>query len=81
MYSGVPIIADNSGGPRESVGDGCGFLCRTKEEWASRMWLILSGEKNKLTKGRKQVTSKFGFKKFSADFLEGVREVAHPKKE
>jgi len=31
MYSGVPIIADNSGGPRESVGEGCGYLCKTKE--------------------------------------------------
>jgi len=30
MYSGVPIIADKSGGPRESVGDGCGYLCKTK---------------------------------------------------
>lgn len=30
MYSGVPIIADKSGGPRESVGDSCGYLCKTK---------------------------------------------------
>lgn len=30
MYSGVPIIADNSGGPRESVGEGCGYLCKSK---------------------------------------------------
>lgn len=52
MYSGVPIIADNSGGPKESVGTGCGYLCKTKEEWAENMWKILSGEKKKLNKGR-----------------------------
>jgi len=27
MYCSVPVIADNSGGPKESVGEGCGYLC------------------------------------------------------
>ena len=44
------------------------------------MWKILSGHKKELKKGREQVINKFGFKKFSADFIEGVREVAQGHK-
>ena len=80
MYSGVPIIADNSGGPMESVGSGCGYLCKTKEEWAEKMDGIVSGKKKELTKGRQQVINKFGFKKFSADFMDGVRLVSKGSK-
>jgi glycosyltransferase involved in cell wall biosynthesis len=72
MYSGVPIIADNSGGPRESVGKGCGFLCSSKKDWKDSMWKILSGEKKNLNKGREQVFGKFSFEKFSSDFVEGI---------
>jgi len=76
MYLGVPIIADNSGGPKESVGEGCGFLCKNETEWAERMYEILTGAKKNLTKGRKQVINKFGFDKFSSDFMEGICEVS-----
>jgi glycosyltransferase involved in cell wall biosynthesis len=55
MYSGVPIIADNSGGPRESVGEGCGYLCKTKKDWTNNIWKIISGAGDKLTKGRQRV--------------------------
>ena len=43
MYMGVPIIADNSGGPKESVAEGCGYLCNSEAEWHDRMWRIISG--------------------------------------
>lgn len=79
MYSGVPIIADNSGGPKESVGPGCGYLCKTTEEWAENMWKMMQGEKKTMNKGRNQVINKFSFKKFSSDFVDGIKEVTKPK--
>ena len=39
------------------------------------MYEILSGAKKTLTKGREQVIRKFGFDKFSEDFVEGIRDV------
>jgi glycosyltransferase involved in cell wall biosynthesis len=45
MYLNVPIIADNSGGPKESVGPGCGYLCKKKEDWSENIWKIINGEK------------------------------------
>jgi hypothetical protein len=39
------------------------------------MYEILNGAKKALTKGREQVIRKFGFDKFSEDFVEGIREV------
>jgi alpha-1,3/alpha-1,6-mannosyltransferase len=80
MYSGVPIIADNSGGPRESVGEGCGYLCKSKSNWTNNMLKVISGEKSKLTKGRQQVINKFSFEKFSEDFVDGIQEVSSKKK-
>lgn len=45
------------------------------------MWKILSGEKTKLNKGREQVINKFSINKFSANFMDGIREVlGHRKK-
>ena len=39
MYLGVPIIADNSGGPKEFVTEECGRLINSldKNEWATRI--------------------------------------------
>lgn len=80
MYSGVPIIADNSGGPRESVGEGCGYLCKSRQDWTDNMFKVISGEKSRLTKGRQQVINKFSFEKFSEDFVDGILEVSSKKK-
>lgn len=54
MYCNVPVIADNSGGPKESIGnDGqVGFLIDGEaEEWAAKMQEIIDGKK-KFDKGK-----------------------------
>ena len=80
MYMGVPIIADNSGGPKESVGAGCGYLCKSREDWHERMWQLLNGEAKKMVHGRQQVINKFSFEKFASDFVEGIEKLAPKKK-
>lgn len=76
MYCSVPVIADNSGGPKESVGEGCGYLCTGgKEDWSEKMWRILSGEKEKLTKGKERMIKRFGLEMFALQFKEGIESV------
>ena len=66
MYSGTPIIACNSGGPRESVVNGItGFLCdQTPAAFAERVvQLIGDGGKTSISMGREghaRVKDKFG---------------------
>mgnify|MGYP000902557297 CR=1 FL=1 len=77
MYCSVPIIADNSGGPKESVGEGCGYLCSGgKEDWADKMWKIIDGEKAKLTKGKERMIQRFGLEMFAEQFRKGIVEVS-----
>ena len=38
MYMNVPLLAHNSGGPKESMGVGCGFLLEAHDYlWGEKM--------------------------------------------
>jgi hypothetical protein len=51
------------------VGVGCGYLCTGgKEDWSEKMWKILSGEKEKLTKGKERMIKRFGLEMFALQF-------------
>ena len=75
MYCGVPVIADNSGGPKESIGnDGeCGYLIDGgRKQWMEKMLEVTKRGKYK-TKGKDRMISKFGFQKFGEQFGEGIK--------
>lgn len=78
MYCNVPVIADNSGGPKESVGnDGqVGFLIDGgAEEWAAKMEEIIDGKK-KFDKGKDKMIKRFGLKSFGHQFVEGIKSIS-----
>lgn len=77
MYCNVPVIADNSGGPKESVGnDGqCGYLVDGgRDAWSSAMEKVIA-EREKLNKGKEKMIKKFGLKSFGKQFARGIEEV------
>ena len=83
MYCNVPVIADNSGGPKESVGNdgGSGILIDGGvDQWASAMEKIISG-KSKFGKGKERMIKKFGLKSFGQQFVQGIKIVSeHSRK-
>lgn len=69
MATGTPVIAMNSGGPRETVISGeTGFLCQSNvQEIADKVILLLNDEKMARAMGekaRKHVADKFSIHKF-----------------
>jgi alpha-1,3/alpha-1,6-mannosyltransferase len=62
MYCNVPVLADNSGGPVESIGNSkCGYLIDGgREEWMKKMKEVLERGK-KPTQGKERMKEKFGF--------------------
>lgn len=70
MYVGTPVIAVNSGGPKETVVNGeTGFLCnQTPQDFAEAMHELVKemGQKTLMGKaGHDRVVSNFSFAKFS----------------
>ncbi|GMI07601.1 hypothetical protein TrVE_jg3203 [Triparma verrucosa] len=74
MYAGCPVVARNEGGPKETVGEGCGWLCGEDEvEWAEKVCLLINEEGLKEEmgeKGHRRVIEKFGEEAFE----DGVRD-------
>ncbi|KXS20147.1 glycosyltransferase family 4 protein [Gonapodya prolifera JEL478] len=77
MYSRVPVVACDSGGPRESVADGVtGFLCgEDPAEWAAKVaGIVAMGERGRREMGdraRQRVVDKFSAGAM-ADKLDGI---------
>ena len=77
MYMGRPVIACNSGGPKESVAD-CvtGYLCEASSEaFASKMELLVQNEHLQSTlgeSGRKRVVALFSFAAFTKQLNQAV---------
>ena len=70
QYMKTPVLASNSGGPKETVVDNeTGFLLGKKtEDWASKMKSLVEDGDLKRTmgkKGKENVLNKFSFKAFS----------------
>ncbi|XP_066975510.1 alpha-1,3/1,6-mannosyltransferase ALG2 [Macrobrachium rosenbergii] len=70
MYVGTPVIAVESGGPKETIVNGVtGFLCsQNPEDFAEAMYTLVkdSGKKQSMGKlGHDRVVSNFSFAKFS----------------
>ena len=69
MALGRPLIADNSGGPMETVIPSVnGFLCNSWEEFGDAMRKIVTGEVNADVlgnAGKKRVEEKFSFETFA----------------
>ena len=87
QYMETPVLASNSGGPKETVIEGeTGFLLSKKpEDWAEKMGVLLNEERRRKDMGRKgkeNVLSKFSFNAFSQFTDEFVkRTIAGNKKE
>ncbi|ORX57091.1 UDP-Glycosyltransferase/glycogen phosphorylase [Piromyces finnis] len=94
MYSGLPVIAINSGGPKESVVPGkTGFLCPSDEkELAEASYAILYPEKSTSTKyqinvadmptyAKEYVFNKFGFDQFKKTLNSILYEMYQHQKE
>ena len=86
MALGRPVIADNSGGPKESIVPGLnGFLCDHWEDYGIAMGELV--EKKELgdklgAAGSKRVEEMFSFATFSDQFDKEVRNVhkkSHPQ--
>ena len=80
MYLQTPILAMNSGGPKESVLNGkTGFLLPNDEkEWAAKMNFLLENEKicKEMGKsGKERVDQLFGLKTFGKKCDELVKEI------
>lgn len=86
MALGRPVIADNSGGPKESIVPGLnGFLCDHWEDYGIAMEELVEkkefGEKLGAA-GSKRVEEMFSFSTFSDQFDNEVRNVqkkSHPQ--
>ncbi|CAD8139979.1 unnamed protein product [Paramecium octaurelia] len=86
MYNQVPVIACNSGGPKESIQNGVtGYLCESKtNEWCQRMIEIYQNkEKSKEMgeRGRDRVIQLFGFAQFQMQMDSYVRMVTKTGKQ
>ncbi len=68
MYFNVPVVADASGGPLETVGKSCGYVCRKEEDWVESMKLSYS----KVIDGRAEMLKKFSFINFQRQFISGI---------
>ena len=86
MALGRPVIADNSGGPKESIVPGLnGFLCDHWEDYGIAMGELVEKEElgDKLgAAGSKRVEEMFSFATFSDQFDKEVRNVhkkSHPQ--
>ncbi|XP_054273328.1 alpha-1,3/1,6-mannosyltransferase ALG2 [Macrosteles quadrilineatus] len=80
MYSEKPVIAVNSGGPRETVVDNeTGYLCEpNEEEFAAAMSKCLKDENNakKMGRaGRKRFEDNFSFRAFSEHLISVIDKV------
>ena len=79
MYAGRPVLAVNSGGPRETVVDGVtGFLCQgTPESFAQALTVLLENPNKAVEMGKaghEHVKTKFGQERFQKQWLRLVRE-------
>lgn len=77
MSYNTPVIAMDSGGPKETVADGkTGFLCpESPTEWAERMRRIVDDQKLAVkmgNAGRKRVEDSFSFEAFANGFDRAV---------
>ena len=66
MSQGLPVIAMNSGGPKETVADGVGYLCEADSEDLARCIdkLLVKGKDVMGGAGKKRVDSLFSLKVF-----------------
>lgn len=66
MSRGLPVIAMNSGGPKETVVDGVGYLCEPIDEDLAQCIkkLLVKGKKEMGIAGKKRVDSLFSLKVF-----------------
>ena len=79
MAAGTPVVAVNSGGPKETIVDGVtGYLCdNTPESFATALGKLISNPslaQRMGAAGRKHVVSKFGQSRFQHEWLEVVKE-------
>ncbi|KAK3851202.1 hypothetical protein Pcinc_042133 [Petrolisthes cinctipes] len=86
MYVGTPVIAVNSGGPKETVVSGeTGFLCeQTPQEFSDAMLKFIAGGIDKEKMGsdcQKHVTSNFSFIRFSEQLHYTVQGLMDERKQ
>eukprot|EP00467_Chlorarachnion_reptans_P012520 CAMPEP_0114537628 /NCGR_PEP_ID=MMETSP0109-20121206/29684_1 /TAXON_ID=29199 /ORGANISM="Chlorarachnion reptans, Strain CCCM449" /LENGTH=437 /DNA_ID=CAMNT_0001721539 /DNA_START=55 /DNA_END=1368 /DNA_ORIENTATION=+ len=82
MAHETPVIAQNNGGPKESIKDGVtGYLCESNPKaWAARMLTIVKDTKSSKImgkNGRGRVQEKFSFATFQAQFHDVVTSARH----
>ena len=85
MYMRTPVIAVNSGGPKETVDNSeTGYLCeQTEEAFADAMMKIMGDTKNAKAMGeagRKRVVEKFSFDTFSEQLNHTIDHLCSRKK-
>ncbi|EAR97317.1 alpha-1,3-mannosyltransferase ALG2 (macronuclear) [Tetrahymena thermophila SB210] len=83
MYMKRPVLACNSGGPKESVVDGeTGFLLQSNpSDWSKKMdWIAKNPSKaaEMGQNGRKRAIEKFGLEAFAESIDKSVREICQP---
>jgi alpha-1,3/alpha-1,6-mannosyltransferase len=77
MSQSLPVIAINSGGPRETVIDSVGYLCEpTSEDMSRCMRLVLKTGKEAFSgKGPRWVESKFSISSFSQQLITAINSI------
>ncbi|XP_066156367.1 alpha-1,3/1,6-mannosyltransferase ALG2 [Euwallacea fornicatus] len=83
MLLGKPVIAMNSGGPRETVNHGItGYLCEcSSESMAEFMYRIVKGDsKNMGVKGRERLEEKFSYRSFVRSLEQVLRDITNLSK-
>ena len=79
MYSGTPVIACNSGGPKESIAPGTGFLCeQTPRAFSEKILeLVKDGGTKSIDMGKKghvRVKERFGLDTLKPKYDEYLEE-------
>jgi alpha-1,3/alpha-1,6-mannosyltransferase len=87
MYSGLPVLAVNNGGPSESILQGqTGFLCDSDvasfTEGLTKILQLTGKEREKMRKSaRKRVLDNFTLDSFVKNLDQGLRELQDQKKQ